>query len=212
MRLSNQLDYYVKRARRYSYVLGNKIRDKNNGGFWSKYHELYLKGEFNSENRKRFLEEWFVSSMGYFPDIENPKTFNEKIQWYKLYYNHPLIVKCIDKISFKDYLKETLGDENVIPLLGVYLSADEIDFSKLPDQFVIKANFGSDGKEIILVTDKSKLAKRYQAGKSHGGESLGVVTNSSIPEYWSKNTLNRLMDKFTIINSCASTVNRIISL
>jgi hypothetical protein len=154
MKLSFWIDHYSKTAKRKLHNLG---RSKSDRDFWTKYHELYLKGKFDLENRKHFLEEWFSDTVGYFPDIDNPKTFNEKIQWYKLYYHDPLIVKCIDKISFKDHIKETLGSEYVVPLLGVYSSADEIDFDALPDQFVIKANYGSDAKQIILVTDKSKM-------------------------------------------------------
>jgi hypothetical protein len=133
------------------------LGSSNGTDYLSKYHKLYLKGEFNLENKKHFLEEWFKNDLGYFPNIEDPKTFNEKMQWYKLYYNDPLIAKCIDKVSFKDYIKDVLGGEYVIPTLGVYSSADEINFDELPNQYVIKANFGSCGKEIIIVTDKSKL-------------------------------------------------------
>ncbi len=154
MKSNQMLDRYAKKIKAY-YHVQSRLRSKEN--YWLKYHELYLKGEFNLENRKHFLEEWFRDSVGYFPDIENPKTFNEKIQWYKLYYDDPLIAKCIDKISFKEYIKEVIGNEYVIPSLGEYSNADEIDFDGLPDQFVIKANFGSSAKEIIIVTDKSKL-------------------------------------------------------
>ncbi len=153
MKVSNARDIYLKSAKRYLSILG--IKPKVN--YWTKYHELYLKGEFNLEHKKKFLEQWFKDSVGYFPDIDNPKTLNEKIQWYKLYYHTPLITKCIDKVSFKDHIAEVLGDEYVIPSLGVYSSADEINFDELPNQFVIKANFGSDAKEVIIVTDKSKL-------------------------------------------------------
>ena len=146
-------EIWIGRARRVLCAL----RIKTGSGYWAKYHELYLKGEFNLENKKHFLEEWFKDGVGYFPNIDSPKTFNEKIQWYKLYYNDPLIAKCIDKVSVKDYFKEVLGSEFVIPLLGVYSSADEIDLDALPNQFVIKANHGSSGKEVIVVTDKSKL-------------------------------------------------------
>lgn len=103
------------------------------------------------------MEEWFYDRVGYFPNIDNPRTLNEKIQWYKLFYNDPLIAKYIDKISFKNYIKEILGSEYVIPTLGDYSNADKIDFDELPHRFVIKANFGSSAKEIIIVTDKSKL-------------------------------------------------------
>ena len=146
-------DVCVKGADRGLSVLGIKTRIS----FWTKYHESYLKGDFNLENKKHFLEEWFKASLGDFPDIDNPKTLNDKIQWYKLYYNDPLISKCIDKVSFKDYVTEILGSGYVVPSLGVYSNADEIDFDKLPNQFVIKANYGSSGNEIIIVTDKSKL-------------------------------------------------------
>ncbi len=154
MKFSDLLDHSVKRTKGFLHVLG-RVRKKKN--YWTKYHELYLKGSFDLENRKHFLEEWFIDGVGYFPDIENPKTLNEKLQWYKLYYHDPLITKCIDKISFKEYIKEVLGSEYAIPLLGIYSNADEIDFDGLPNQFVIKSNFGSDAKEIIIVTDRSKL-------------------------------------------------------
>jgi len=134
-------------------ILGINIRID----YWLKYHELYLKGKFNLKNKKRFLEEWFKDSVGYFPNIDDPETFNEKIQWYKLYYKDPLIAEYIDKISFKDHIREVLGSGLVVPTLGVYSSADEVIFDELPNQFVIKANFGSSGKEVIIVTDKSKL-------------------------------------------------------
>jgi len=140
--------------------LGNlfgKINIRKKRDFWSKYYELHKSGDFDLENKKHFLECWFEAQVGYFPNIDNPKSFSEKIQWYKLYYDDPLIAKCIDKISFKDYIAETLGSEYIIPILGVYLNAEEVDFDKLPNQFVIKANFGSSAKQVIIVTDKSKL-------------------------------------------------------
>ena len=107
--------------------------------------------------KKHFLEGWFEDQVGYFPNIDDPKTFNEKMQWYKLHYNDPLIAKCIDKITFKDHIKEVLGSEYIVPTLGVYSNAIEINFDELPDQFVIKANFGSCSDEILVVTNKSKL-------------------------------------------------------
>jgi hypothetical protein len=157
MKLSKLRYFFATRTKRYLSSLGKGALIRENNNYLSKYHELYLKGEFNLENKKHFLEGWFYESVGYFPNIEKPRTFNEKIQWYKLYYNDPVIAKCIDKITFKDFIKETVGDEYVVPSLGVYSSADEINFDELPDRFVIKANFGSSGKEIIIVTDKSKL-------------------------------------------------------
>jgi hypothetical protein len=157
MNFSNLRYLFATRTKRYLSSLGKRTLIRDNKNYLSKYHELYLRGEFNLENRKHFLEGWFFDSVGYFPNIEKPKTFNEKIQWYKLYYNDPIITRCIDKITFKDFIRETVGDEYVVPLLGVYSNAEEINFDELPDRFVIKANFGSSAKELIIVTDKSKL-------------------------------------------------------
>jgi len=157
MKSSGLKDSIAKRVERVFLRLGIKTKITNNQDFWTKYHELYLKGEFNLENKKHFLEEWFEAQAGYFPNIDYPKTFNEKIQWYKLYYNDPLVSKCIDKVSFKEYIKEVLGSEYVIPTLGIYSNADEINFNELPNQFVIKSNCGSGAEEIIIVKDKSKL-------------------------------------------------------
>jgi hypothetical protein len=151
--LDSFLDIVARGVGRFLRALGIKPKVS----YWTKYHELYLKGEFDLVNKKHFLEEYFVESVGYFPNIDNPTTFNEKIQWYKLYYNDLLIAKCIDKVTFKDYVTEVLGSEYVVPSLGVYANADEINFDELPNQFVIKANFGSSAKEIIIVNDKSKL-------------------------------------------------------
>ena len=139
------------------HIFNFEIRIRIKRDYWSKYYKIYQRGDFDLKNKKHFLEEWFEAQVGYFPNIDNPKTFNEKIQWYKLYYNDPLIVKCIDKVTFKDYIKETIGGEYVIPTLGIFKNADEINFDELPNQFVIKANHGSSAKEIIIITDKSKL-------------------------------------------------------
>jgi len=167
MKLHYLFDYHAKRVKGTLYA---KIINRNYKNFMTKYHELYIKGEFNLENKRHFLEDWFINSVGYFPNIENPKTSNEKIQWYKLYYHDPLITKCIDKILFKDHIKEVLGSEYAIPLLGVYSNANAIDFDALPNQFVIKANYGSDAREIILVTDKAKLDLEGTRKKISGWE------------------------------------------
>ena len=139
------------------HILGTEIKIRTKRDYWSKYHEMYKKGNFDLKAKKHFLERWFEDQVGYFPNIDDPKTFDEKIQWYKLYYNDPLIAKCIDKITFKDHIKEVIGSEYVIPTLGTYSNANEINFNELPNQFVIKSNCGSGAEEIIIVNDKSKL-------------------------------------------------------
>lgn len=107
------------------------------------------------EKYEEELTIWYKRTTGENLDLENPKTFNEKIQWLKLYDSTPLKTRLADKYLVRDWVKEKIGEEHLIPLLGVWDSFDEIDFDKLPDQFVLKANHGSGWN--IIVTDKSKL-------------------------------------------------------
>ena len=96
--------------------------------------------------------------LGRWPDLKNPQTFTEKIQWMRLYDHDPLKTKLADKYLVREWVTEKIGDEYLIPLLGVWDSFDEIDFDTLPEQFVLKANHGSGWN--IIVRDKSQFDKR----------------------------------------------------
>lgn len=107
--------------------------------------------------KRRIIEQLFARHGNkYFPNIENPRTFNEKIQWLNLYYHDPLITKCVDKVTFKDYLHEMVGDEYTVPTIGVYNDASEIDFQKLPDEYVLKSNWGGDSSQVFIKTKENK--------------------------------------------------------
>lgn len=88
-------------------------------------------------------------------NLHSPCTFNEKLQWLKLYDRNPEYTKMVDKYEAKRYVADIIGQEFIIPTLGVYDKFDEIDFDKLPEQFVIKCTHDSGG--IIICKDKSKL-------------------------------------------------------
>ena len=79
-------------------------------------------------------------------NIDNPTTFNEKLQWLKLYDRNPEYTKMVDKYEAKKYVSNIIGEEYIIPTLGVYNNFDEIDFAKLPKQFVIKCTHDSGRK------------------------------------------------------------------
>lgn len=96
--------------------------------------------------------------MGKKLNLDNPKTFNEKLQWLKLYNRKPEYTTMVDKVEVKDYIAKTIGEEYVIPTLGVWENADDIDFDKLPEQFVLKCNH--DSGSIVICKDKSKLNKK----------------------------------------------------
>ncbi|MGO2118136.1 MAG: ATP-grasp fold amidoligase family protein [Fusobacterium sp.] len=106
---------------------------------------------------KAMLKIQYRIKMGKKLDLKNPKTFTEKIQWYKLNYRNPLMIQGADKYEVRKYV-ESKGLKNILnELYGVYKKAEEIDFQKLPDKFVIKTTNGGGGENIIICEDKSKL-------------------------------------------------------
>lgn len=102
-----------------------------------------------------YLKMLFPLRTGYKLNLNNPQTFNEKLQWLKLNNRKPEMVKMVDKVDAKEYVASIIGEEYIIPTLGVYNSVDEIDFDKLPNQFVLKCTHDSGG--IVICSDKSKL-------------------------------------------------------
>lgn len=105
--------------------------------------------------KKRFKE-----AMGYELDLKNPRTFNEKIQWYKMYYDNKEVPRITDKYKFKSYVAEKLGSNDyTIPLLGHWYSVDELrkDWDLLPKEFVLKCNLSYNGNNMKFITDKSAL-------------------------------------------------------
>ena len=88
-------------------------------------------------------------------NLKNPKTFNEKLQWLKLYNRKPEYTLMVDKYEVKGYIAEQIGEEYVIPTLGVWDNFDDIDFDSLPNQFVLKCTHDSGG--LVICKDKSNL-------------------------------------------------------
>ncbi len=88
-------------------------------------------------------------------NLRNPQTYSEKLQWLKLYYHNPILIKLVDKADVKSWVSEQIGEEYIIPTIGVWDSFDEIDFSTLPNQFVLKCTHDSGG--IYIVPDKTKF-------------------------------------------------------
>jgi len=105
---------------------------------------------------RMYLKIKFRLAMGKKLELKNPKTFNEKVQWLKLYDRKPEYTKMVDKYEVRKYIAETIGEEYLIPLLGVWDNPDEIDFNSLPNQFVLKCTHNS-GLGMYICKDKSKL-------------------------------------------------------
>ena len=93
--------------------------------------------------------------MGKRLDLNNPQTYNEKLQWLKLYDRKPEYTKLVDKYEVKKFVVDRIGNKHVIPTLGVWDSFEQIDFDSLPKQFVLKCTHDSGG--LFICTDKDKL-------------------------------------------------------
>lgn len=125
-------------------------------------------GFYNGMSDEEYLKRKFRSSMGRELDLENPRTFNEKLQWLKLYDRRPEYTVMVDKYRVRDYIKEKLGEEYLIPLIGVWDDPGEIDFDRLPDKFVLKCNHNS-GLGMCICKDRSKLdVRKVRAGLKKG--------------------------------------------
>ena len=85
----------------------------------------------------------------------DPQTFNEKLQWLKLYNRKPEYTKMVDKYEVKKYVADLIGEEYIIPTLGVWDRVEDIDFDTLPNQFVLKCTHDSGG--LVICRDKSTL-------------------------------------------------------
>lgn len=92
----------------------------------------------------------YYKKLGRFAHIKHPKTYNEKNQWMKLNYNTPLMERVADKIKLRDYLSELGLSDYSVPIINIYNTYNEIDFSLLPSQFVVKTNHGSGFNKIVL--------------------------------------------------------------
>lgn len=123
-----------------------------------KYRTNFLirKGFFEKISDEQFLKKVFEVKLNKDLDLNNPKTFNEKLQWLKLNDRCPEYTIMVDKYLVRDYIARKLGEEYLIPLLGVWDSPEEIDFTMLPDQFVLKCNHNS-GLGMCICKDKSSL-------------------------------------------------------
>ena len=103
--------------------------------------------------------------------LKNPKSYNEKLQWMKLYYHNPLCRDLTDKYKARSIVKDRIGDKYLIPLLGVYNNFDEIDFDALPERFVIKCNHDSGG--VAICRDK----KTFDIDAARAKLEKGLSTN-----------------------------------
>ncbi len=136
----------------------NKIKEKiKNTKFYYKY--LLIRNRRNArkdtDKIKSAISKTYKKTFGYELDWENPKTYNEKINVSKLFYATDKKAMLSDKILVRDWIRNKIGDEYLIPILGIYDNFEDIDFSKLPEKFVMKMN--NDSGSVFVCKDKRDI-------------------------------------------------------
>ncbi|WP_308285042.1 ATP-grasp fold amidoligase family protein [Prevotella sp.] len=106
---------------------------------------------------EQFLRYRFRIVMGKRLDLKNPTSYNEKLQWLKLYDRNPLYTKLVDKVAVKDYVASIIGNEYIIPTLKVYKSPEEVRIEDLPERFVLKTNHDGDSLGVFVCKDKKNF-------------------------------------------------------
>lgn len=101
---------------------------------------------------RKYIQLYYFAKFRKFPNLKNPSTYNEKLQWLKLHYWAPGSSRLVDKHDVKNIVRDAIGDDFIIPTIGVYETADQIDFDDLPQSFVLKCTHDSEG--VVIVPNK----------------------------------------------------------
>lgn len=126
--------------------------------------EEFIKTFYEFLRHKRIL--CFLSDKGYIRltykvyfsksiNLDNPQTFNEKLNWLKLNYKLPVMRTLVDKFDVKQYVSQKIGDQYIVPSLALWDDYASIDLTNLPDKFVLKGTH--DSSSVIICLDKSKF-------------------------------------------------------
>lgn len=121
---------------------------------------IFLEGRFlrgSKEADEKYLKKLFKYRMGRELDLEHPQALNDKLQWLKLNDSKPIYTTFADKYAVREYIADKVGEEYLIPLLGVWNNVDDIDFNVLPEQFVLKCTHDSGG--VVICKDKKTFDK-----------------------------------------------------
>lgn len=148
---------------------------------------------------KLYLRWLFRLYMGYKLNLKNPQTFNEKLQWLKLYDRKPEYTQMVDKYEVKKYVASIIGEEYIIPTLGVWDSFDEIDFDALPNQFVLKTTHGGGNTGVVICKDKA-IFNRDEA-KAKLQRSLKQNIYRTLREWPYMNVKSRIIAEQYIVDS-----------
>ncbi len=140
---------------------------------------------------KVYLKLIFWLKMGRRLNLVNPQTFSEKLQWLKLYNRDSKYTTMVDKYAVKDYVARIIGDEYIIPTLGVWDKPENIDWDRLPDQFVLKTTHGGGNTGVVICRDKGSFDKKKAVDKLN--KSLKQDIYRTLREWPYKNVPRRII-------------------
>lgn len=135
--------------------MSSSLKKYTDKGRWIKW--ILRKRWANHLTDKAYLSLMYEARLGKKMDWNYPRTFNEKLQWLKLYNRNPEYSVMADKYAVRDYISRTIGSEYLIPMIGVWDKFEDIDFSKLPDRFVLKCTH--DSGSVFICKDKNEMDK-----------------------------------------------------
>ena len=130
-------------------------------------------------------------------NLKNPRRFTEKVQYYKLFYRDPVMKQCVDKADVRDYISDQGYRRILVGCLGIYNRPSEIDFSKLPQKFVVKDTLGGGGNSVVLVKNKSELDKPKLMAQLRDEDELVISDDGSTDE--TMQIINSFNDKRIVI-------------
>lgn len=168
-------------------------------------HNKYLFCDSIVKNFLRFLpDKLYISlryrcQMGYWVNWKHPKTFTEKLQWLKVYNHRPEYTMMVDKYAVKQYIADRIGWQHIIPTLGVWDKAEDINWDTLPKQFVLKTTHGGGSGGVVLCKDKMTFDKNVAIVKLNKSMSSDIY--SALREWPYKNVKRQVIaEKFMIPN------------
>lgn len=152
-----------------------------------------------------YLKWLYRLKMGKKLDLKNPKTFSEKLQWLKLYNRRPEYTQMVDKYAVKDYVAGIIGEEYIIPTLGLWNTLEDIEWGKLPDQFVLKTTHGGGGSGVVICRDKSAFNREEAIERLHA--SMHTDIYKKLREWPYKNVSKRIIAEQIISDDTAKEID-----
>lgn len=169
----------------------------------ARFHILNGRGFYKHLSDEKFIRKAYKVRMGKELSLENPTTYNEKLQWLKLNDRNPVYTQMVDKYEVKELVASVIGEEYIIPTLGIWERFEEIDFDKLPNQFVLKCTHNSGG--LVICKDKSSL--NIEKAKKKITRSLAFDYYYNSREWPYKNVKPRIIAEKYMENADGSAIN-----